>query len=61
MIGGGYSVPAPAKYGVGIGTPPINIAHNRASGFFMRKASSHLFNGEACRAAVRLAGFYVDR
>ncbi|EHK3002076.1 ash family protein [Salmonella enterica subsp. enterica serovar Poona] len=32
----GYIPHAPAKSGVGIGTPDIETVHNRASGFFMR-------------------------
>lgn len=39
----GYISPAPHKTGAGISTPQISKAHNRASGFFMCKASSHLF------------------
>ncbi|EAX2421846.1 hypothetical protein TL60_00065 [Salmonella enterica subsp. enterica] len=39
----GYISPAPHKTGAGIGTPQANKAHNRASGFFTCKASSHLF------------------
>ncbi|ECC3463234.1 hypothetical protein AA471_11160 [Salmonella enterica subsp. enterica] len=39
----GYISPAPHKTGAGITTPPTNGAHNRASGFFTCKASSHLF------------------
>ncbi|EEO5607910.1 ash family protein [Salmonella enterica] len=39
----GYISPAPHKTGAGIETPPNKIAHNRASGFFTRKASSRLF------------------
>lgn len=39
----GYIRPAPHKTGVGITTPPTNGAHNRASGFFACKASSHPF------------------
>ncbi|EHK2736527.1 ash family protein [Salmonella enterica] len=39
----GYISPAPHKTGAGISTPPTNKAHNRASGFFTCKASSHLF------------------
>ncbi|EIX1562899.1 ash family protein [Salmonella enterica] len=39
----GYISPAPHKTGVGISTPLTNGAHNRASGFFTCKASSHLF------------------
>ncbi|ECQ6492631.1 ash family protein [Salmonella enterica] len=39
----GYISPAPHKTGAGISTPPSIKAHNRASGFFTCKASSHLF------------------
>ncbi|EIJ4063414.1 ash family protein [Salmonella enterica] len=39
----GYISPAPHKTGAGISTPLTNGAHNRASGFFTCKASSHLF------------------
>ncbi|EPF6996810.1 ash family protein, partial [Salmonella enterica subsp. enterica serovar Poona] len=39
----GYISPAPHKTGAGILNPPNKIAHNRASGFFMCKASSRLF------------------
>ncbi|EHU7413969.1 TPA: ash family protein [Salmonella enterica] len=39
----GYISPAPHKTGAGIGTPLTTQAHNRASGFFTRKASSRLF------------------
>ncbi|EJD0485706.1 ash family protein [Salmonella enterica] len=38
----GYISPAPHKTGAGIETPMTTQAHNRASGFFTRKASSHL-------------------
>ncbi|EBY1954393.1 hypothetical protein DU191_23350 [Salmonella enterica subsp. enterica serovar Sandiego] len=39
----GYISPAPHKTGAGISPPQANKAHNRASGFFTCKASSHLF------------------
>ncbi|EAV6871677.1 hypothetical protein ABH30_22610 [Salmonella enterica] len=39
----GYISPAPHKTGAGITTPLTIRAHNRASGFFTCKASSHLF------------------
>lgn len=39
----GYISPAPHKTGAGILNPQANKAHNRASGFFTCKASSHLF------------------
>lgn len=39
----GYISPAPHKTGAGIRTPLTIKAHNRASGFFTCKASSHLF------------------
>ncbi|EDX6796348.1 ash family protein [Salmonella enterica subsp. enterica serovar Sandiego] len=39
----GYISPAPHKTGAGNSTPQANKAHNRASGFFTCKASSHLF------------------
>lgn len=39
----GYISPAPHKTGAGISTPLTTQAHNRASGFFTRKASSRLF------------------
>ncbi|HEC7605842.1 TPA: ash family protein [Salmonella enterica subsp. enterica serovar Muenchen] len=45
-----YIRPAPHKTGVGIGTPQISKAHNRASGFFTCKASSRLFRIMAGRA-----------
>ncbi|EAX2514330.1 hypothetical protein AIQ50_18285, partial [Salmonella enterica] len=38
----GYISPAPHKTGAGIETPLTTYAHNRASGFFVCKASSHL-------------------
>ncbi|EEP9438275.1 peptidase [Salmonella enterica subsp. enterica serovar Reading] len=43
VINGRYVFPAPYKTGAGISTPLIDIAHNRASGFFTCKASSRLF------------------
>ncbi|EFA6279741.1 hypothetical protein E3C71_10010 [Escherichia coli] len=42
----GYISAAPHKTGAGIGTPETSKAHNRASGFFMRAVSSHLFRTE---------------
>ncbi|EGN3384356.1 ash family protein [Salmonella enterica] len=39
----GYISVAPHKTGAGISPPQANKAHNRASGFFTCKASSHLF------------------
>ncbi|HCM1918337.1 TPA: ash family protein [Salmonella enterica subsp. salamae serovar 28:r:e,n,z15] len=39
----GYISPAPHKTGAGNSTPSVTKAHNRASGFFTCKASSHLF------------------
>lgn len=39
----GYISPAPHKTGAGISLLPNKIAHDRASGFFTCKASSHLF------------------
>ncbi|HFF6401231.1 TPA: hypothetical protein ACGD5V_005162, partial [Escherichia coli] len=39
----GYISAAPHKTGAGIETPLTNVAHNRASGFFVRTVSSHLF------------------
>lgn len=39
----GYISPAPHKTGAGISPPQANKAHDRASGFFTCKASSHLF------------------
>ncbi|EFL0353365.1 ash family protein [Escherichia coli] len=39
----GYIFPAPHKTGAGITTPLTTQAHNRASGFFVRTVSSHLF------------------
>ncbi|HEA6389049.1 TPA: ash family protein [Escherichia coli] len=39
----GYIPAAPHKTGAGITTPLTTQAHNRASGFFVRAASSHLF------------------
>ncbi|EMC1696298.1 ash family protein [Salmonella enterica] len=38
----GYISPAPHKTGAGNSTPLTTYAHNRASGFFVCKASSHL-------------------
>ncbi len=38
----GYIFPAPHKTGAGIETPLTTYAHNRASGFFVCKASSRL-------------------
>ncbi|ELW7418161.1 ash family protein [Salmonella enterica] len=38
----GYIAPAPHKTGAGIETPLTTYAHNRASGFFVCKASSRL-------------------
>ncbi|EDS8409916.1 ash family protein [Salmonella enterica] len=38
----GYISPVPHKTGAGIETPLTTYAHNRASGFFVCKASSHL-------------------
>ncbi|OON42183.1 hypothetical protein BTJ39_03280 [Izhakiella australiensis] len=42
VINGRYSFPAPYKAGAGIGTPPMTIAHDRASGFFTCKAQPQL-------------------
>ncbi|EBR5103301.1 ash family protein [Salmonella enterica] len=39
----GYISAAPHKTGAGIETPQTTYAHNRVSGFFTCKASSHLF------------------
>ncbi|EGD9966457.1 hypothetical protein DNI36_05405 [Shigella sonnei] len=39
----GYISAAPHKTGAGIETPLTNVAHNRASGFFVRTVSPHLF------------------
>ncbi|EAS4825591.1 hypothetical protein D7M35_01570 [Salmonella enterica] len=39
----GYISAAPHKTGAGISPPQANKAHDRASGFFTCKASSHLF------------------
>ncbi|EAO0747751.1 ash family protein [Salmonella enterica] len=39
----GYISPAPHKTGAGICPPLVITAHNRASGFFTRKASSRRF------------------
>ncbi|EMQ4742951.1 ash family protein [Escherichia coli] len=39
----GYISAAPHKTGAGIGTPLTNVAHNRASGFFVRTVSPRLF------------------
>ncbi|EKN5995863.1 hypothetical protein DVQ80_02410 [Yersinia enterocolitica] len=47
---GRYIFPAAAKSAAGISLPDITKAHNRASGFFMRKARPHL------RTMVRRAG-----
>ncbi|EHM2355285.1 ash family protein [Salmonella enterica subsp. enterica serovar Bonariensis] len=42
VVGVGYISAASHKTGAGIGTPLTTYAHNRASGFFVCKASSHL-------------------
>ncbi|EMK9615544.1 ash family protein [Escherichia coli] len=42
----GYISAAPHKTGAGITTPLTTQAHNRASGFFVRTVSSHLFRTE---------------
>ncbi|HAV9127760.1 TPA: hypothetical protein JLE90_001722 [Escherichia coli] len=39
----GYISAAPHKTGAGISTPLTNVAHNRASGFFVRTVSPRLF------------------
>ncbi|ELJ4824209.1 ash family protein [Salmonella enterica] len=52
----GYISLAPHKTGAGIGTPLINKAHNRASGFFTCKASSHLFRIMVGRAGPLSGG-----
>ncbi|EIC8865921.1 ash family protein, partial [Salmonella enterica] len=52
----GYISPAPHKTGAGIGTPQANKAHNRASGFFTCKASSHLFRIMVGRAGPLSGG-----
>ncbi|EJW6129181.1 ash family protein [Escherichia coli] len=39
----GYISAAPHKTGAGISTPLTNVAHNRASGFFVRAVSPRLF------------------
>ncbi|HDJ0016254.1 TPA: ash family protein [Escherichia coli] len=39
----GYSFPAPHKTGAGFRSPLTNVAHNRASGFFVRTVSPRLF------------------
>ncbi|EER5394430.1 ash family protein [Escherichia coli] len=43
FVWSGYISRAPHKTGVGISTPPITKAHNRASGFFVRTVSPRLF------------------
>lgn len=57
----GYISAAPHKTGAGIGTPLINKAHNRASGFFVRTVSPHIFShtnyGGAYGADFGRAGF----
>ncbi|HAW0624117.1 TPA: hypothetical protein JLJ73_002849 [Escherichia coli] len=57
----GYISTAPHKTGAGIGTPLINKAHNRASGFFVRTVSPHIFShtnyGGAYGADFGRAGF----
>ena len=57
----GYISAAPHKMGVGISTPLINKAHNRASGFFVRTVSPHIFShtnyGGAYGADFGRAGF----
>ncbi|EBZ3774709.1 hypothetical protein AID08_05935 [Salmonella enterica subsp. enterica serovar Minnesota] len=52
----GYISPAPHKTGAGICTPQANKAHNRASGFFTCKASSHLFRIMVGRAGPLSGG-----
>ncbi|EJK9763724.1 ash family protein [Salmonella enterica] len=52
----GYISPAPHKTGAGIGTPMTTQAHNRASGFFTRKASSRLFRIMAGRTGPLSGG-----
>ncbi|EEO7833692.1 ash family protein [Salmonella enterica] len=52
----GYISPAPHKTGAGISTPTFNKAHNRASGFFTCKASSHLFRIMVGRAGPLSGG-----
>ncbi|MBW5826483.1 ash family protein [Yersinia kristensenii] len=49
-ITGRYIFPAAAKSAAGFRSPEIKRAHNRASGFFMRKARPHF------RTMVRRAG-----
>jgi hypothetical protein len=57
----GYISAAPHKTGAGIGTPLINKAHNRASGFFVCTVSPHIFShtnyGGAYGADFGRAGF----
>ncbi|EGO7740359.1 hypothetical protein FQE75_29960, partial [Escherichia coli] len=43
QTGTGYASRAPHKTGVGISTPLTNVAHSRASGFFVRTVSPRLF------------------
>ncbi|EEP1514414.1 hypothetical protein HAZ28_004986 [Salmonella enterica] len=52
----GYISPAPHKTGVGNSTPLTTYAHNRASGFFTCKASSHLFRIMVGRAGPLSGG-----
>ncbi|EJV8542627.1 ash family protein [Salmonella enterica] len=52
----GYISPAPHKTGAGIETPMTTQAHNRASGFFTRKASSRLFRIMAGRTGPLSGG-----
>ncbi|EMC1695210.1 ash family protein [Salmonella enterica] len=52
----GYISPAPHKTGAGILNPQANKAHNRASGFFTCKASSHLFRIMVGRAGPLTGG-----
>ncbi|EHJ5958934.1 ash family protein, partial [Escherichia coli] len=46
LVVSGYISAAPHKTGAGITTPLTTQAHNRASGFFVRTVSSHLFRTE---------------
>ena len=62
QYGWNYSAPAPHKPGAGRETRKSNVARTTAlQAVFMREAQPHSDYGGACRAAARLAGFYVDR
>ncbi|ECD4706766.1 hypothetical protein E1C95_09230 [Salmonella enterica subsp. enterica serovar Bonariensis] len=53
----GYIPSTPAKSGVGVSLPDINMTHSRVSGFFMRKAQLHPNYGGLCGSFFGSAGF----